>query len=121
MTRHRTRPSALQMRLAEVPAATENASASASAPPLTLAQAVVTAGVAPPIGVGIDTARYGHHATFLRGDLQAAAPPLNFAESAAGYQQLYERLQHIAGGHRNVHFHIRLDVAGAYADNLIAF
>src|SRR5262249_24499199 len=42
-------------------------------------------------------ARYGHHATSLRRDLQAAAPPLNFAESAAGYQQLYEHLQRIAG------------------------
>ena len=29
------------------------------------------------IGVGIDTARYGHRVTFLRGDKQPAAPPLD--------------------------------------------
>ena len=58
------------------------------------------------IGVGIDTSRYGHHATFLRADLQPAAEDLDFAESAAGR-------------HAAVHFHFRLDVA--YADNLLAF
>jgi transposase len=73
------------------------------------------------IGVGIDTARYGHHATFLRPDLQPAAADLDFAESAAGYQQLRQRLQTIAGRLGTVHFHFRLDVAGAYADNLLAF
>jgi hypothetical protein len=39
---------------------------------------------ATPIGVGIDTSRYGHHASFLRGDLQPAAADLDFAESAVG-------------------------------------
>jgi transposase len=73
------------------------------------------------IGVGIDTARYGHHATFLRPDLQPAAADLDFVESAAGYQQLRARLETIVQRLGAVHFHFRLDVAGAYADNLLAF
>ena len=36
------------------------------------------------IGVGIDTARYGHYAAFLNDQLQQAAPELAVAESAAG-------------------------------------
>ncbi len=39
------------------------------------------------IGVGLDTARYGHHATFLREDRQPAADPLEFLECRDGYQQ----------------------------------
>jgi transposase len=74
-----------------------------------------------PIGVGIDTSRYGHHATFLRPDLQPAAADLDFAESAQGYQQLRDRLDAIATRHGPVHFHFRLDVAGRYADNLLAW
>jgi transposase len=75
-----------------------------------------------PIGVGIDTSRYGHHACFLRPDLQPAAADLKFIESATGYQQLRERLQAIAAPHASrVHFHVRLDLAGRYADNLLAF
>ena len=38
-----------------------------------------------PIGVGFDTARYGHHVSFLRPDLQPAAKPFPFTESAAGW------------------------------------
>lgn len=72
-------------------------------------------------GVGIDTARYGHYAAFLRDDLQPAAAELQFAESAAGYAQLRQRLEQIAQRHGGVHFHIRLDAAGQYADNLLHF
>ena len=74
-----------------------------------------------PIGVGIDTARYGHHATFLRPDLQPAAKPLDITENAPGYDQLRQRLQTIAEHHGPVHFHFRIDVAGVYADNLLTF
>ncbi|MCI0456809.1 MAG: IS110 family transposase [Gemmataceae bacterium] len=74
-----------------------------------------------PIGIGIDTSRYGHHATFLRPDLQPAASDLDFTESAQGYQQLRNRLDAIASQHGQVHCHFRLDVAGRYADNLLAF
>lgn len=73
------------------------------------------------VGVGIDTSRYGHYAAFLRDDLQPAAADLSFAESAAGYQQLRQRLEHIARRHTHVSFIIRLDAAGQYADNLLNF
>jgi hypothetical protein len=51
-----------------------------------------TGGPSSRIGVGIDNSRYGHYATFLRDDLQAAAAELSFAESAPGYAQLQKRL-----------------------------
>ena len=69
------------------------------------------------VGVGIDTSRYGHYAAFLRDDLQPAAAELSFAESAAGYAQLRQRLEQIAQRHGAVQFLIRLDAAGQYADN----
>ena len=73
------------------------------------------------IGVGIDTARYGHYAAFLRPDLQPAAAELLFAESGSGYDQLRQRLALIAQRLGPVHFVIRLDAAGQYADNLLHF
>lgn len=86
-------------------------------------------GVAPPadlatavrFGVGIDASRYGHYAAFLRDDLQPAADELSFAESAKGYDQFRQRLALIATRHPAVHFFIRLDAAGQYADNLLHF
>ena len=73
------------------------------------------------IGVGIDTSRYGHYAAFLRHDLQPAAAELQFAESAAGYAQLRQRLERIVQRYHTVHFVIRIDAAGQYADNLLHF
>jgi transposase len=73
------------------------------------------------IGVGIDTARYGHYAVFLKDDLQPAADELAFAESAAGYALLQQRLQDIVARYRPLAFAVRLDVAGPYADNLLHF
>jgi hypothetical protein len=74
------------------------------------------------IGAGFDTSRYGHYAAFLRADLQPAAADLMVLESALGYQQLRQRLDAIAAKHAgHVHFHMRIDVAGCYADNLRAF
>src|SRR3954464_9186934 len=73
------------------------------------------------VGVGIDTSRYGHYAAFLRDDLQPAAAELSFAESADGYAQLRSRLEQLAQRHPTACFSIRLDVAGQYADNLLAF
>jgi transposase len=73
------------------------------------------------IGVGIDTSRYGHYAAFLREDLQPAAEELPFAESATGYAQLRQRLEHLARRHPTVTFVIRVDAAGQYADNLLHF
>ncbi len=73
------------------------------------------------IGVGIDTSRYGHYAAFLRDDLQPAAGELQFVESAVGYAQLRSRLEQIVSKLGTVHFAVRLDVAGQYADNLLHF
>ena len=72
------------------------------------------------IGVGVDTARYGHHATFLREDRQLATKPLEFLECQAGYQQFESVLSKLAAD-GNVHFHIRVDSAGQYAMNLLTF
>ena len=72
-------------------------------------------------GVGIDTSRYGHYAVFLKDDLQPAAPKLPFAESAAGYALLRQRLDRLAQQHGPVHFLTRVDAAGQYAENLLHF
>lgn len=73
------------------------------------------------IGVGIDTARYGHHAAFLRADLQPAAQELRFAESPAGYAEFRQALERIHNCNSNIHFCIRIDAAGQYAVNLEQF
>jgi transposase len=73
------------------------------------------------IGVGLDTSRYGHYAAFLRDDLQPAAAELQFAESAAGYALFRQRLEGITRRLGAVHFVVRLDAAGQYADNLLHF
>jgi transposase len=73
------------------------------------------------IGVGIDTARYGHRVAFLRPDRQPAAKPLTVLESRAGYQALQERLEQLHRQHPQAHFHVRLDAAGQYAANLEHF
>src|SRR5215204_6653735 len=73
------------------------------------------------IGVGIDTSRYGHYAAFLTADLQTAAADLEVPESAAGYARLRQRLVDLVARHGRVHFHVRLDAAGLYADNLLAW
>jgi transposase len=73
------------------------------------------------VGVGLDTSRYGHHASFLASDLEDADADLDFVESGAGYQQFRARLDALAAKLGSVHFHFRVDVAGRYADNLLAF
>jgi transposase len=73
------------------------------------------------IGVGIDTARYGHRVSFLRPDHQPAAKPMTVLESRAGYQALQERLEQLHLQHPQAHFHIRIDAAGQYAANLEQF
>jgi hypothetical protein len=70
------------------------------------------------IGVGIDTHRYFHQATFLGADRQRAVPNLRFAESAEGYAQLRQALEKIAARQPDVHFQILVDAAGQYAANL---
>jgi hypothetical protein len=73
------------------------------------------------IGVGIDTARYGHRVWFLRPDRQPAAKPLTVLENQAGYQTLQERLERLHQQHPQAHFHFRIDAAGQYAANLEHF
>src|SRR5277367_4912977 len=73
------------------------------------------------IGVGIDTARYGHRVYFLRPDRQAAAKPLTVLENQAGYQALQQRLEQLHQQHPQAHFHVRIDAAGQYAANLEQF
>jgi transposase len=73
------------------------------------------------IGVGIDTARYGHRVSFLRPDHLPAATPLTVMENRAGYQALEERLKQLRARHPQAHFHVRIDAAGQYAVNLEQF
>ena len=73
------------------------------------------------IGVGIDTARYGHRVSFLRPDRQPAAKPLTVLENHAGYQALRQRLEQLHRQHPQAHFHVRIDAAGQYAANLEHF
>ncbi len=74
------------------------------------------------IGVGIDTARYGHYATFMDEDRQTAARGFTFPESREGYQQFQAALERLAERHGgNVQFHMRIDAAGQYAVNLEMF
>lgn len=73
-------------------------------------------------GVGIDTARYGHYASFLGEDRQSALRGFIFQESHEGYERFQSALARLAERHAgNVQFHIRIDAAGQYAANLEAF
>ena len=47
------------------------------------------------IGVGIDTARYGHRVAFLRPDRLPAAKSLTVLENQAGYRALQQRLDEL--------------------------
>jgi hypothetical protein len=73
------------------------------------------------VGIGIDTARYGHHASFLREDKQPACSPITIMESRAGYDLLKGRLEHLHSRFPNAHLHLRMDAAGQYAANLERF
>lgn len=73
------------------------------------------------IGVGIDTARYGHHVSFLGADRVNALPGFHFKESRDGYTQLAQAFEKLAKNRPDVHFSIRVDAAGQYAANLIRF
>ena len=73
------------------------------------------------IGVGIDTARYGHRVSFLRPDRQPAAKPLTVMENHAGYQALRHALTQLHDRYPDAHFYVRIDAAGQYAVNLEQF
>ncbi len=73
------------------------------------------------IGVGIDTARYGHRVWFLRPDRQPAAKPLTVLENRASYDALQRQLEQLQRQHPQARFHVRIDAAGQYAANLEHF
>src|SRR5262245_28142597 len=73
------------------------------------------------IGIGIDTARYGHRVSFLRPDRQPAARPLTVMENHDSYQVLQQRLEQLHRQHPQAHFNVRIDAAGQYAANLEHF
>lgn len=73
------------------------------------------------IGVGIDTARYGHRVAFLRPDRSPAASPLTVMENREGYRALEERLCKLHAQHPTAVLQIRIDAAGQYAANLEQF
>jgi transposase len=73
------------------------------------------------IGVGIDTARYGHRVSFLRPDRKPAAKSLTVMENHAGYEALQQRLEQLHQQHPQARFHVRIDAAGQYAANLEHF
>jgi transposase len=73
------------------------------------------------IGVGFDTARYGHRVTFLREDRQPAAKPLELLESRSSYEQVERVFRQLHERYGDVHFRIHVDAAGQYASNILAF
>lgn len=75
----------------------------------------------PQFGIGIDTARYGHHVSFLNEEKRTAHPAFHFRESHDGYQKLSQVVEKLRRKHPQAHLHVRIDVAGQYAENLIAW
>lgn len=73
------------------------------------------------IGIGIDTARYGHRVAFLDENKNPAAPSLTVMESRHGYQQLQSRLEQLHAKHPHASLHVHIDAAGKYATNLETF
>lgn len=71
------------------------------------------------LGVGIDTARYGHHVSFLDQNKRSAAPAFHFTENAQGYAKLRNVLDRLVQKHPGAHLHIHVDAAGQYAENLL--
>jgi transposase len=73
------------------------------------------------IGVGIDTARYGHRVTFLDEARQPAAPSLTVQETQQGYRCLQDTLCQLQSKFPQATLRVRIDAAGHYAANLEAF
>jgi len=73
------------------------------------------------LGVGIDTARFGHRVSFLKPDRQPAAKPITVMENHAGYQTLKTQLEALHRKHPKAQLQVRIDAAGQYAANLERF
>ena len=65
------------------------------------------------LGVGVDTARYAHHVSFLDEKKRTATKAFHFNETAEGYQKLRQALERLAKKHPRLHLHIHIDAAGA--------
>lgn len=72
------------------------------------------------IGIGIDTARYGHRVTFKK-DRHQNIKPLTVTEDRKGYQKLEDALRELHKEHPEAELHVRIDAAGQYAANLEQF
>ncbi len=70
-------------------------------------------------GIGIDTARYGHHVSFMDENKRTAAKAMHFTESADGYQSLAKTIEALRQKHPGCVLHIHVDAAGQYAENLL--
>ena len=73
------------------------------------------------IGIGIDTARYGHRVTFLDESRQPAAPPLTIQETQQGYDRLADAVCQLQRKFPQATLRVRIDAAGHYAANLESF
>jgi transposase len=73
------------------------------------------------IGIGIDTARYGHRVTFLDESRQPAAPALTIQETQQGYERLADTLGQLQRKFPQATLRVRIDAAGHYAANLESF
>lgn len=73
------------------------------------------------LGVGIDTARYGHRAHFLGEDRSTVASPITVTENRQGYERLRNRLAELHAKFPQAVIHIHIDAAGQYASNLECF
>ncbi len=71
------------------------------------------------IGIGIDTARYGHHVSFMDDQKRQAAKPFHFNEDAKGYQSLHSAIEQLCQKQPGCVLHIHVDAAGQYAENLL--
>lgn len=73
------------------------------------------------LGVGIDTARYGHHVSFLDQQQRTASASFHFKEEATGFDKLKKVLVNLAKKNPEAEIRIHLDPAGSYANNLTRF
>ena len=71
------------------------------------------------LGVGIDTARYGHHMTVLDAHKHEVEKPFRFRENAEGYQTVKQLFDRLVQKYGHVHLRVHVDAAGQYANNLL--
>ncbi len=73
------------------------------------------------VGVGIDTARYNHHVTFLDQNFRPVAKSLYFSENQNGYNVFLDCINRLRVQYPRARFVVRIDEAGQYARNLESF